>query len=89
MMDKKSRNQLYADKHFFDRDSTIPINALDLISELLLQEQLIRELQKATATQERLVSDLRKAQEQAAYWMAKAQRLTQTQNLGVYYDIRS
>jgi hypothetical protein len=74
MMDKKSRKQLYDDKHFFDRDSTIPINALDLISELLLQEQLARDLQKA--------------QEQTAFWMAKAQRLEYI-NLGVHYDIRS
>jgi hypothetical protein len=37
------RKQLYADKFLFNRDDTIPINAIDLIAELVEQERLAKE----------------------------------------------
>lgn len=43
MLERKTREQLYADKMFFSPDSVVPINALHLIEELKKQEQLERE----------------------------------------------
>lgn len=40
---KKSRKQLYADKYAFGKTDMIPINALDLIDELVEQERLAAE----------------------------------------------
>ena len=40
---KKSRKELYADKYAFSPTDTIPINALDLIEELVEQERLAAE----------------------------------------------
>lgn len=39
---KLDRKQLFADKMFFNRDSIIPVNALQLIDELIEQERLER-----------------------------------------------
>jgi hypothetical protein len=70
------REQLYADKFMFAKDSVIPINALDLISELKVQEQLARDLQKVQA--------------QLDYWRDKAQRLElEMACYGRHYDIRA
>jgi hypothetical protein len=70
------REQLYADKFMFAKDSVIPINALDLISELKAQEQLARDLQKVQA--------------QLDYWRDKAQRLElEMACYGRHYDIRA
>ena len=70
------REQLYADKFMFAKDSVIPINALDLISELKVQEQLARDLQKAQA--------------QLDYWRDKAQRLElEMACYGRHYDIKA
>jgi hypothetical protein len=70
------REQLYADKFMFAKDSVIPINALDLISELKAQEHLARDLQKVQA--------------QLDYWRDKAQRLElEMACYGRHYDIRA
>lgn len=37
---KKSRRQLYAERFAFNKEDTIPVNALDLIDELVEQERL-------------------------------------------------
>ena len=39
---KLDRKQLFADKMVFNRDSIIPVNALQLIDELIEQERLER-----------------------------------------------
>lgn len=39
---KLNRKQLFADKMVFNRDSIIPINALQLIDELIEQERIER-----------------------------------------------
>lgn len=41
-MKKLNRKQLFADKMVFNEDSIIPVNALQLIDELLEQERLER-----------------------------------------------
>ena len=76
MLERKTREQLYADKMFFNADSMVPINALHLIEELKKQESLEREnaqLKNRIETLEAIV----------AYYKAS------TINTSCRYDIRS
>lgn len=67
---KKSRQQLYADKYAFSLTDTIPVNALDLIEELVEQERLAAEnkiLRSRIETLELLLAASRPSSSYIAY----------------------
>lgn len=75
---KLDRKQLFADKMVFNRDSIIPINALQLIDELIEQERLERINKQLVERVELLEFQLRNARTALADLDTKNHR---------YYDI--
>ncbi len=75
---KLNRKQLFADKMVFNRDSIIPVNALQLIDELIEQERLERINKRLIERVELLEFQLENARTALANFDPKNHR---------YYDI--
>lgn len=64
---KLNRKQLFADKMIFNNDSTIPVNALQLIDELVEQERLERINKRLVERVELLEFQLENARHEIAH----------------------
>ena len=81
---KLNRKQLFDDKMIFNHDSVIPINALQLIDELIEQERLERINKRLVERVELLEFQLENARREIAR-LAELVDLTHKSNC--YYDI--